>query len=270
MRTLYIDCFSGVSGDMTVGALIDLGADTNVLKKELAKLDLNDEFELEWKTVVKKGISAVKFDVNLTNETAGGYEDQHGEHRKHGGDHHDHDYNHEHVHDDHHHRRYMEIVKLIEKAGFNDNVTNMSLRIFEIIGKAEAKIHNIPLDTVHFHEVGAVDSIIDIVGTAILIDNLKVDRIVSAPVPVGGGSIHIEHGIYPVPAPATLDILKGVPLQQSTIKGELTTPTGAGIISALANEFGAIPSMKVDAIGYGAGTKDFQNHPNVLRIILGS
>jgi len=148
-------------------------------------------------------------------------------------------------------------------------VKEISLRIFQKIGEAEGHIHGIPLEKVHFHEVGAVDSIIDIVGAAILIHQLGIEKIKSSAVPVGTGKVHIAHGIYPVPAPATLEILKGVPIEQSNVRFELTTPTGAGIVAVLAEEFCTIPSMEVKSIGYGAGTKTFKDHPNVLRVIIG-
>ncbi|MBM7551617.1 nickel pincer cofactor biosynthesis protein LarC [Thalassobacillus pellis] len=244
MKTLYFDCFSGISGDMTIGALVDAGVDPEIIEKELKKLDIESEYQLEWKKVVKNGISAKKFYVHTNADGTSG-------------DHH------------HHHRHHTDIVKMIKAAGFNEKVTEMSLRIFEEIGRAEAKIHDIPFEKVHFHEVGAIDSIIDIIGSAVAINQLEVDRIVSSPIPAGTGKIHIDHGIYPVPAPATLEILKGKPLQQSKVEGELTTPTGAGIVSALAQSFGTIPSMKIEAIGYGAGTKEFRDHPNVLRVVLG-
>lgn len=263
MKTLYFDCFSGISGDMTIGALIDLGADIHLLEKELKKLDLNDEYKLNWEKVVKKGISATKFDVILTENAT--------DNSRHQGHHQDeHHHTHEHHHHAHHHRHYSDIVTIIKNAAFNENVQTMALAIFEKIGRAEAKIHNIPFEKVHFHEVGAVDSIIDIVGTCILLDQLEVTKIVSSAVPVGNGHIKIAHGRYPVPAPATLEILKGLPIKATEIEGELTTPTGAGILSALIEEFGPIPSFNVDSIGYGAGTKDFPEHPNVLRIILGT
>jgi pyridinium-3,5-bisthiocarboxylic acid mononucleotide nickel chelatase len=158
---------------------------------------------------------------------------------------------------------------LIEQAGYSEKVEEMALNMFKKIGEAEGKIHGVPLADVHFHEVGAVDSIIDIVGTAILIEQLGVDGIKSAPVPTGSGHIHIDHGVYPVPAPATLEILRGVPLAKSELKSELTTPTGAAIAAVLATEYGTFPAMSVTSIGYGAGTKSFPNHPNVLRVMIG-
>ncbi len=161
-------------------------------------------------------------------------------------------------------------MKLIENAGLSERATQLSLAIFAKIGAAESKIHGIPLETVHFHEVGAVDSIVDIVGVALAIDNLNPDRILSAPVPLGAGTIHIDHGLYPVPAPATLEMMRGLPIAPSTHRLELTTPTGAAIVAALVDEFSSgLPPMVVEAVGYGAGTRDLPNQPNVLRTVLG-
>src|SRR5699024_2139558 len=189
------------------------------------------------------GITCTKFDVDLKNDNKKSSE-----------------YN---------HRTYRNIIKIIDKSEINSEVKNIAFKLFEKIGIAEVNIHGMNLEDVHFHEVGAIDSIIDIVGTAILIDQLKIDKIKSSSIPVGGGSIDIDHGHYPVPAPATLQILKNIPLKQSQLQTELTTPTGAAIISTLVDEFSPLPSMKTMAIGYGAGTKDFCNQPNVLRLILG-
>lgn len=280
MKTLYFDCFSGISGDMTIGALIDLGADIQLLESELKKLNIQEEYQLKWEKVVKNGISATKFDVILTENENGveqihHHEEHHHEHEHQHG-HQQEEYHHQHLHQHaqhhhhHHHRHYSDIVALIKNAAFNENVQSMALAVFEKIGRAEAKIHHIPFEKVHFHEVGAVDSIVDIVGTCILLDQLQITKIVSSAVPVGNGYIKIAHGIYPVPAPATLEILKGLPIKATAIEGELTTPTCAGILSALSEEFGPIPSFHVDSIGYGAGTKDFPEHPNVLRVILSS
>ncbi|MEH7274210.1 LarC family nickel insertion protein, partial [Neobacillus vireti] len=184
---------------------------------------------------------------------------------------HEHGHEHVHTHDHHHHdhRSYKDIVRLIEEADFSEQVKDTALRIFKKIGEAEGLIHGVPLERVHFHEVGAVDSIIDIIGTAILIHQLEIEAIKSSPIPVGTGKIRIDHGLYPVPAPATLEILKGVPIEHSEVRFELTTPTGAAIVAVLAEEFGSIPSMKVRSIGYGAGTKTFKDHPNVVRVIIG-
>ncbi|MDL4842379.1 nickel pincer cofactor biosynthesis protein LarC [Aquibacillus rhizosphaerae] len=287
MKLLYFDCFSGLSGDMIIAALLDAGADFNRLQEELKKLNIDEEYELKWKKVIKNGITSTKFDVIL-NDTKESLQHDHvhtdGHHHSHTSHTHEHTHSHTHTHShsdghthehshghthSHHHRSYKDIVEMIETAGFNEAVEKMALDIFKKIGEAEGKIHGVSLDKVHFHEVGAVDSIIDIVGAAILLDQLNIDRFVSASVPMGTGHIHIDHGVYPVPAPATLEIMKGIPVQQSNLKAELTTPTGAAIVAVIAEEFGTIPTMKIETIGYGAGTKTFPNHPNVLRVIIG-
>ncbi|KAA8748809.1 LarC family nickel insertion protein [Priestia megaterium] len=299
MRTLYLDCFSGISGDMFIGALIDAGGDSTLLEEELQKLNISEEYKLSWRKVVKNGISSTKFDVELSETADHKYADGHQhnhkhedvdhnhehEHSDHNHEHEHSDHNHEHEHSDHHHkhehsdhhehshhhshRAYQDIVKLIDGSQLSQEVKETSLNIFRKIGEAEGLIHGISLEKVHFHEVGAVDSIIDIVGASILINKLEIQKIKSSPVCVGAGKVHIDHGIYPIPAPATLEILKGVPLQQSNIKSELTTPTGAAIVSVLSEEFCTVPSMTVQSVGYGAGTKDFEKHPNVLRVIIG-
>jgi uncharacterized protein (TIGR00299 family) protein len=240
MRILYLDCFSGISGDMTVAALVDAGADKAYIEEELRRIKL-EPYSLEWKRVMKRGISSQKFDVLLDPN-----------------------------HPPKHHRHYSEIVKVIGAAGFNERVTALSLAILEKIGMAEAKIHGIAMEKVHFHEVGAIDSIVDIVGAALAIDSLQVEKIYASPVPLGSGTIHIDHGIYPVPAPATLEMMRGVPIASTNYALELTTPTGAGIISALVDEFSkSFPPMIVEAVGYGAGTRDLPNQPNVLRAVIG-
>ncbi|WP_211746144.1 LarC family nickel insertion protein [Paenibacillus sp. Marseille-Q4541] len=305
MKTLYLDCFSGISGDMFIGALIDAGADPIHLREELSKLHIEDEYELKWEKIIKNGITCTKFDVILLedkkkdahnhahrhNDLVDGQSDkheahdhghthehshthEHHDHRRthehaHTNDHHDHSHTHAHEHHHHDHRSYKDIVRLIEAAGLSERVEKTALQIFKKIGEAEGLIHGIPLERVHFHEVGAVDSIIDIVGAAILIHQLGIDTVKSSPVPVGKGKIRIDHGIYPVPAPATLEMLRGIPLEQSDIRAELTTPTGAAIIAVLAEEFGSIPSMNIQSIGYGAGTKTFPDQPNALRVIIG-
>ncbi|MFC4402692.1 LarC family nickel insertion protein [Gracilibacillus xinjiangensis] len=272
-KTLYLDCFSGISGDMTIAALLDTGINMEYLEKELKKLQLEEAYQLQLKRVNKNGISSLKFDVifderphHHVHTHAHSHEHEHTHDQHH---HHHHHHNHSHGHD-HHHRTYKDIVTLIENSDLNATVKELSLKVFKVIGEAEAKIHGMDLEKVHFHEVGAIDSIVDIVGTAILIDKLEIEEVISSPVPVGSGRIKIDHGIYPVPAPATLEILKDVPLKSTDIKGELTTPTGAAIVKVLAEEFSeSIPNITVNQIGYGAGTKTFKDHPNVLRIILG-
>ncbi|WP_250648734.1 LarC family nickel insertion protein [Peribacillus frigoritolerans] len=283
MRTLYFDCFSGISGDMVIGALIDAGADPVQMEEELKKLNMDEEYNLSWGKVIKNGITSTKFDVILTSKLEQTDEHSHSHEHEHSHGHshsHSHSHEHEHIHGHEHNRShvphshhgsrtYKQIVEAINEANFNETVTNMSLSIFKKIGEAEGHIHGLPLDKVHFHEVGAVDSIIDIIGAAILIDQLGIESVQSSAIPTGSGHIHIDHGIYPVPAPATLEILKGVPIASNDIRSELATPTGAAIAAVLAETFGSLPAMTVESIGYGAGTKTFENHPNVLRVIIG-
>lgn len=238
MKILHFDCFSGISGDMTIGALLDAGGDWDYLLQELQKLPLTAEYELERQKTVKNGLSGTKFYVHYEEAKS--------------------------------HRHYSEIEKMIQESELTSRTKEMSLNIFRIIAKAEAKIHHVTLEKVHFHEVGAIDSIIDIVGTAILLENLGVEQVTSSPVPLGSGKMVMGHGLYPVPAPATLEILKDIPIEKSDIVGELTTPTGAAIIKALATSYGPIPSMIVEKVGYGAGEKSFLDRPNMLRMIIGS
>ena len=237
---LYLDCsLSGISGDMTLGALADLGADLTEIEHQLQKFPI-EPFKIEQKGVIKKGIYSQKVEVVTDPDTPPV-----------------------------HHRHYSTIKKMIEESQISDRAKQLALKIFEPIARAEAKIHNTSVDKVHFHEVGAIDSIVDIVGVALALEQLNIDQVISSPVVVGSGSIHIDHGRYPVPAPATLEILRGVPILESRLNGELTTPTGAAIIKGLSNSFGPLPSMTVTKIGYGAGTKDFDGHPNVLRAVMG-
>ncbi|NHN33485.1 nickel pincer cofactor biosynthesis protein LarC [Paenibacillus agricola] len=240
MKIAFLDCFSGISGDMSLAALVDAGADRNYIEEELRKIQI-EPFALEWKRVIKKGISALKMDVILDPNTPPT-----------------------------HHRHYSEIVKIINTAGFNDRVVALSLAIFEKIAIAEAKIHDIPIEKVHFHEVGAIDSIVDVIGVALALDSLEVEKIWSSPVPLGSGTVHCDHGIYPVPAPATLEMMRGLPIASTSYTLEMTTPTGAGIIAGVVDEFSkGYPPMIVESIGYGAGTRDLPNQPNVLRIVIG-
>jgi hypothetical protein len=240
MKILYLDCFSGLSGDMTLAALVDAGADRDYIEAELSKITI-EPFRLEWKRVVKRGLSALKMDVLLDPNSP-----------------------------PKHHRHYSEIVDLINRAGFSDAARSMALAIFEKIAIAEAKIHNVSVDTVHFHEVGAIDSIVDVIGVALAIDSLHVDKIIASPVPLGSGTVVCGHGTYPVPAPATLEMMRGLPIAPTAYSLEMTTPTGAGIIAGLVQEFAkGIPPMIVETIGYGAGTRDLPTQPNVLRIVIG-
>lgn len=237
MKTAYFDCFSGISGDMIIGALLDLGLDLNYLKKELEKLNLKN-YKIEAKKIVKNGITSTKFDVTE---------------------------NHKHHHEE---RSLNEINKLIGNSKLDNEIKNLIKKIFLKIGAAESKIHSKPIDKIHFHEIGAIDTIIDVAGTVIGFKKLGIGKIYCSKLNVGTGFVTFSHGKWPVPAPATAEILKNVPIYHNNIEAELVTPTGAAIITTLADEFGEMPSMKVEKIGYGAGSKDLEQ-PNVLRVFLG-
>lgn len=244
-KILFLECLSGISGDMTIGALLDLGIDFDAFKSELAKLDLGG-YEITSKRKDKHGIFGTKFDVHL------GHDD-------HSHDDHSHDEDH-----DHHHRNLSDITKIINNSSLSDYVKHTSLDMFQEVASAEAKIHNTTLDQVHFHEVGAVDAIVDIVGTCILIEMHGFDEVVVSPLHVGTGFVKCAHGKIPVPAPATLEILKGLPIYSKGVRSELVTPTGAAIAKVLAKTYQERPDMCIEAIGYGLGSKDLA-HANVLR-----
>lgn len=283
MKVLYFDCFSGISGDMTLGALLDLGVSQEYLIESLKALKLEGEYHFNIKKDLKNGIMGTFVNVVLHSEEE---EQGHDHHNGHEHQHeHEHEHEHEHQHDnehhhheiamahthnhhlEHEHRSYSNIVSMIEGSSLNDNVKNLSKRIFTIIGEAEGKIHGKPLEEVHFHEVGAVDSIVDIVGTAICIDALKPDKIVFSKIPLSKGFVKCQHGMFPLPAPASLEILKDVPVYFTDIKFELVTPTGAGIIKALADSYDDSGDMMIEKIGYGLGKKTYEK-PNVLRVYL--
>ena len=246
MNILYFDCFSGISGDMFAGAMLDLGADAGKLAGNLKLLGLPG-YSVDIRKVLKNGISATDFDVKT--------EDGPQTHAAGGG---------------HHHRSWSDIQSMIENSGLSAEIRSISLKIFDILAKAESKIHGVDQKSVTFHEVGAVDSIIDIVSAAILIDTLRPDKIIFSPLAEGCGTVLTQHGMLPVPAPATAEILRsyGIPMMSSGVKTELVTPTGAAIAAALSQGFGAMPSMTIRKTGYGCGKKQLEN-PNVLRAVLG-
>jgi hypothetical protein len=254
-RTLYLDCFAGASGDMLVGAMLDCGLDFESLRSELLKLGV-EGYELSLKRVDRSGISAAKFDVHLTSDLHS----------------HEHHHKHEHSHERHphsHHRALSDIKHIISSSNLSGQVKERAQTIFQRIGEAESKIHGIPIEAVHFHEVGAIDSIVDIVGACVAFDALKIERIISSPLHVGSGTFKCAHGTYPVPGPATAELLKGLPIYSKDVEGELVTPTGAAIISTLAESYGPAPMMRIEKIGYGAGTRDYPKFPNALRAIIG-
>lgn len=280
MRTLYLDCFAGASGDMFIGALLDCGLDFELLKAELVKLGV-EGYELSLTRVDRSGINSAKFDVHLNSEVHHHHDHSHEHHHDHSHEHtHEHHHHHEHSHEvnpqsaihnphSHDHRSLSTIKHIISSSALSASVKERALTIFQRIGEAESKIHGIPIETVHFHEVGAVDSIVDIVGACIGLEALKIEQIISAPLHVGSGTFNCAHGTYPVPGPATAELLKGVPSYSKDIDGELVTPTGAAIISTLAVSYGNLPAMKIERVGYGAGTRSYPKFPNVLRAIIG-
>jgi hypothetical protein len=235
MKICYLDAFSGISGDMTVGALIDAGADSSELVQALEEFGTGAKFEVE--KTKRRGIAASKFRV-LGGDAKG-------------------------------HRHLSHILEIIGKSVISERAKQNASAVFQRLGEAEAKVHAIPIEKVHFHEVGAVDSICDIVGACIGLDLLDIGAVYSSAVNVGSGTVKTEHGVLPVPAPATAELLTGKPIYARGPSLELTTPTGAAIATALAIEFGAMPPMRVIASGYGAGDYDFPEHANVLRVLIG-
>ncbi len=273
MKTLYLDCFAGISGDMFMGALVDLGADFTKLKAELSKLGLDHEFEIRQKTDSKLGIFGTKIDViDLNSHDHDHHDHDHHDHDHHDHDHHDHDH-HDHDHHDHHEhahhhlRNFGDIKEIIEKSLLSERVKKDSIRIFEYVAVAEAKIHGKTVDEVHFHEVGAIDSIVDIIGAAICMELLDIDTVMASNIEVGEGFVKCAHGKMPVPAPATAEILIGVPTISKVKGNEMTTPTGAAIIKAYVTEFPNNKQIVAQKIGYGMGTRNL-DIPNCLRAMI--
>ena len=294
MKTLYLDIFSGISGDMFIGALIDLGVDAHKLERELGKLKL-DGYHLHVGRQERQGIAGVKFDVHLAHE----HDHHHGHAHGHAHDHlHDHEHGHEHHHheepghshdhqhhaehdphghDDHDHthedsRNFTDIRKLITRSKLSPWVKKKSIAVFQRIADAEGKIHGKPASEVHFHEVGAVDSIVDIVGACIGLEMLGKPRVIAAPVIEGTGWIRCAHGRFPIPAPATLAILgaRHIPITQCDEPNELITPTGAALLAEFAEIFETMSGIAAERIGFGLGTRENQTRPNVLRAVLGA
>jgi uncharacterized protein (TIGR00299 family) protein len=237
MRILYLDCFSGISGDMCLAALIDAGVDQNILRGELRKIPLQ-HWDLNFSKENSYGITGTRAKVTIGNGRQP-------------------------------HRHFTDIIKIIRDSSLPENVKDLSINIFSRLAVAEGKVHGVPAEDVHFHEVGAVDSIIDIIGTSLAVSLLNVDRIICSPLPTGSGYVRCRHGLLPVPAPATAELLKGVPLRGTDVEGELVTPTGAAIATTLSVEFGSRPEMKLTDIGYGLGSNDY-GIPNFLRVFLGN
>jgi len=237
LRTLYFDCFAGISGDMTLGALVDAGADARALKERLELLGL-DGYEIGFEKVDRSGISATRASVRLTREEK-------------------------------HHRHLSDIEKIIGGSRLNDSVRERALKIFGRLAEAEARVHNVPVERIHFHEVGALDAIVDVVGACIGFELLGVERFAASALHVGSGTVEMAHGRFPVPPPAVAELLRGAPIYSTDVSGELVTPTGAAIIATVCERYGALPRMRVEATGYGAGSREYKKFPNVLRVLVG-
>jgi hypothetical protein len=235
MKKAYFDCFAGASGDMIIGAFLDAGFNFLLLEKELSKLDIHG-YSLSYEKCLKNNISATRFHVNISS--------------------------------DHSHRSLSTITNIISGSTLHPEVKNNAISIFNIIGTAEAGIHNTDIEKIHFHEIGGVDSIIDICGAAVCFHESGISHAMSSPINTGSGFIEAAHGVLPVPAPATAEILKGIPVYSNGTMAELTTPTGAAIIKHYCKDFSRLPGIKIESIGYGAGTKNL-NIPNVLRMFIG-
>ena len=274
-RIAYLECFSGISGDMFLGALIDAGVPPQVFEQAVEALGVGARLDIS--RVNRSGISATKVDVVVSEEPRTRVSASHGHSHSHT---HDHSHEHEHArqHSGHRHahngehdhgRGLTEIREIIGAAKITEPARQTALAIFEKLGAAEGKIHNVPIDKIHFHEVGAVDALVDIVCAAVGAEALGVDEFVCSSLNVGGGTVECAHGTFPVPAPATVELLKGAPVYSSGIQAELVTPTGAAIVATLAKRYEAFPAVQVEKAGYGAGTRDFPGHANVLRITIG-
>jgi len=244
VRVLYFDCFAGAAGDMILGALLDAGLPFDELKRALGSLAV-DGIDVSVDRVVKTGLTAAKFRVH-EHAPAGG-----------GGHHHP-----------HHHLKH--IVAAIDRSALSDAAKAKAVKMFRRLGEAEAAIHNTTLEKVHLHEVGAIDSIIDIVGAAFAMEWFNPDRVVVSPINVGGGMVNSAHGVFPVPAPATLALLKDAPVYSSGVQMETLTPTGALILTEYATAFGPVPAMTIEKVGYGAGDREVKETPNVVRVLIGT
>jgi len=297
MRIAYLDCFSGMSGDMFLGALVDAGVSAKLLEETVTALNVGARLEIS--RVNRSGISATKVDVYAHGEKDMPREEYWAQreqaehaHGNHGG-HHDHEHAHlehhapvqllehnyaaapskahHHEHGHHEHSRGLsEIRKVIRQAAISETAKATAIAMFEALGAAEAKIHDSDIEKIHFHEVGAVDAIVDMVCAAVGAEALEVGEIVCSPLNVGGGMVQCAHGTFPVPAPATVELLRGAPVYSSGIQAELVTPTGAAIVKTVAKRFTPFPAMTVEKTGYGAGSRDFPGHANVVRLTIGN
>jgi len=232
---IYFDCFSGISGDMILGALLDLGIDPEVFLKELKKIPLED-YEIKIQRKKKGFLEGTDVEIIFNDKKT--------------------------------HRHIKDLLDIVERSKLSKRVKDLSCETFIKIAKAESRVHNEPIEEVHFHEISGIDTIIDVVGSFLALELLNIDKVYSSPLPLGEGFIEISHGIIPVPAPATVELLKGIPVYSNGVRGELVTPTGAAIITTMTKDFGPMPLMRIDRVGYGTGKRDF-NIPNLLRVFIG-
>jgi len=254
MKIAYFDCFSGAAGDMIIGACLNTGVSSDYLRGELARLGLK-QVELKIEKINKNGIAATSFQPIIQNH--------HHTHSSNSGSSHSHEHKHP------AHRNLQTIIEIINRTGFSEQVTHQSIKIFQRLAQAEAKVHGTTEDKIHFHEVGADDAILDIVGSCLTLEALGIEKIFCSPLTVGSGTIQCAHGVLPVPAPATVELIKGIEITPSDTQAELLTPTGAAILTGLAESFGVMPPMKITVSGYGAGQRDIAEFPNVLRLLVG-
>jgi pyridinium-3,5-bisthiocarboxylic acid mononucleotide nickel chelatase len=297
MRIAYLECFSGISGDMFMGSLVDAGVSPKLLQDAVAALGLGAKLEIS--RVVRSGISATKVDVWVNGQKDMPREEYWSkmatapaqacaEHAHHEHEHHGHSHSHQHSHDEgtgtsaatprshephthqHSDRGLKEIRQILSGSKISDSAKAAATSIFEALGAAEARIHNVPLEEIHFHEVGAVDAMVDIVCAAVGAEALSVDEFVCSPLNVGGGTVRCAHGTFPVPAPATLELLKDAPVYSSGVQAELVTPTGAAIVKTLVRRFDSFPRMNIEKTCYCAGSRDFEQNPNVVRLVVGT
>lgn len=259
MKLLYFDCFSGAAGDMILGAFLDAGLPLPALTKALGSLGV-DGWEVSAERVVKAGITATKFRVH---EHAGNDHDHAHGHHDHAHHHHDHAR-------PHRHRTVAQIKEAIDRSALSDTGKARAKHLFDRLAEAEAAVHSMPVEQVHLHEVGELDSIVDIVGAVFAFEWFNAERVVVSPINVGGGMIKTAHGLYPVPAPATVRLLANAPVYGRDVKTELLTPTGALVLSDYASDYGPMPAMRVEGTGYGAGDRDLEGTPNVLRLVIGA
>ena len=237
MRCIHFDCFSGASGDMIVGALLDAGLDLETLRRELARLKLTG-FRVEAGRVVRGGLSGTKFDVVVDRPAQ-------------------------------EHRHLSDVLGIIRESGLSERVKRDGTRVFQRLAEAEARVHDTDVEKVHFHEVGAVDAIVDVIGAAVGLEALGIERVTVSAFHTGGGFVECAHGRLPVPAPATAALLEGFPVTAGDVQAELTTPTGAAVLTTLGQAFGDCPAMRLDSVGYGAGAREIDGTPNLLRVMVG-